>query len=87
MTSEQETPVLSIEHWNYQMAKDAGHPEMGELGIFVDIAVFKRDGEILRVQKVKELKIEWERFKRDEEYASGILKAARELLVFPQAGI
>ena len=35
MTPEQETPILSIEHWNYQMAKEAGHPEMGELGQFI----------------------------------------------------
>jgi len=81
MTPEQETPILSIEHWNYQMAKEAGHPEMGELGIFVDVAVFKRDGEIFKVQKVKELKIEWERFKRDEAYASEILRAAEQLLI------
>jgi hypothetical protein len=81
MTPEQDAPVLSIEHWNYQMAKDAGHPEMGELGMFVDVAVFKREGEVFRVQKVKELKIEWERFKRDEAYAAQIIKAAKEILI------
>lgn len=81
MTPEQEAPALSIEHWNYQMAKDAGHPEIGEMGMFVDVAVFKRDGEVIRVRKVKELKIEWERFKTDGEYASGVIKAAKDLLI------
>jgi len=81
VTPEQEIPVLSIEHWNFQMANAAGYPQVGEMGMFVDVAVFKSDGEIIRVQKVKELKIEWERFKRDEEYASEVLRAAEQLLV------
>ena len=81
MTPEQEAPVLSIEHWDYQMARKAGHPEIGEIGMFVDVAVFKRDREVVKVRKIKELKIEWERFKRDEEYASDILRKAEELLI------
>ena len=80
MSPEQETSILAIEHWNFQMASQAGHPEVGEIGMYVDVAVFRRDGEIVRVQKVKELKIHWERFKNDEAYASEVLRAARELL-------
>ena len=81
MTPEQDAPVLSIEHWNYQMASAAGYPQVGEMGMFVDVAVFKRDGEIIRAQKIKELKIEWERFKRNKEYASEVIRAAEELLI------
>jgi hypothetical protein len=80
MTHEQETPVLSVEHWNYQMAMEAGHPEIGEMGMFIDVAVIRKDEKILRVQSIKELKIEWERFKRDEVYASGVLQVVEAML-------
>ena len=81
MSPEQDAPVLSIEHWNYQMASAAGYPQVGEMGIFVDVAVFKSNGEIIKVQKVKELKIEWERFKKDEGYAAEVLRTAEQLLI------
>ena len=81
MTPEQETPVLSIEHWSFQMARNAGHPEVGEMGIYVDVAVVRENDRISGVRKIKELKIEWERFKRDEKYASHILRKAEELMI------
>ena len=80
MTPEQETPILSIEHWNYQMAKEVGHPEIGEIGMFVDVAVFRRDGEIVGVRKIKQLKIHWEKFKKDEIYAAEMLASAEKLI-------
>lgn len=42
MSPEQEPPVLTIEHWNYQMAKDAGHLEVADMGMFVDVAVLRQ---------------------------------------------
>lgn len=72
--------TLSIEHWNYQMARDAGHPEMAEMGFYVDVAVVREGDEIASVLKVKELKIEWEKFKRDEVYASEILKVVEAII-------
>ena len=80
MTHEQEAPVLSIEHWNFQMARNAGHPEVAEMGIYVDVAVVRENDRISSVRKIKELKIEWERFKRDEGYAGGILKAVEAMM-------
>lgn len=80
MSPEQEPSVFTIEHWNYQMAMDAGHPEVAEMGMFVDVAVLRQKEEIVCARKIKELKIEWERFKRDEEYAREILQVAEALI-------
>lgn len=81
MSVEQETSDLSIERWDFRTAIKLGHPEMGELGIFVDVAVFRCKGEIIRVRKVKQLNIEWERFRRDDAYAGGIFQAVEALMV------
>jgi len=71
---------LKIEHWNFQTAHQYGHPEVGEMGMYVDVAVIRYGGEIVKVEKIKDLKIEWERFKRDDVYASLMLRVVEYLM-------
>ena len=74
-------PSLNIQHWNYRTAYEAGYPDLGVMGIYVDVVVVTNpNGEITQVFSVRELKIEWERFKRDEDYANQIRQAAQGLM-------
>lgn len=75
-----EVPILTIEHWDLQKAKEAGHPEVAVMGMFIDVAVLRQGDKILQFRNIRELKIEWERFKRDDRYAQGILRAVEMMI-------
>ena len=75
-----EAPILTIEHWDFRKAKETGHPEVAVMGMFIDVAVFRRGDEIIRVQNVMKLKIDRERFKKDDGYAREILRTIEVII-------
>ena len=75
-----ETPILTIEHWDFRKAKETGHPEVGVMGMFTDVAVLRRGDKILQARNIRELKIEWERFKKDDEYSREILRTIEVMI-------